>query len=303
MKYLVVGSGGVGSSIGGFLSANGEDVTFIARGAHLDKLRNEGLRITSGIKGELNIFPVSAFKSTEYDEKADVIFVCVKSYSLSEIVPFIKKAAHKNTLVIPILNGIGNGDKIYNEFKDAFILDGCIYIVAYMKESGHIVQTGDIFKLVFGARKGQQVPLDLLNDVKVSLENSGIKAVVSIDIERDTFTKFSFISAYASCGAYYNITSKEMQQEGIYRQTFKELVAEFNNIAAAIGIDFDRDILDYNVKLLDAMDPDSTASMQKDIKAGKNTEMDGICFDVVRLSEKYGVNVPRFRVIAEKFGY
>jgi 2-dehydropantoate 2-reductase len=303
MKYLVIGTGGVGGSIGGFLAANGEDVTFIARGSHLEKLSSEGLKIDSGIKGNVNIFPVKACEKDKFEDKADVIFVCVKGYSLNDIIPLIERAAHSNTLVIPVLNGIGTGDKIYQLFKEGFTIDGCIYIVAYINAPGEIVQSGSIFKVVFGPRKNQEVPLELLNAVKSSLKSTGIEAIISSNIERDTFTKFSFISPFAACGAYYDITAGDMQKTGVYRQTFIELITEIKSIAQAVGISFDIDLVGANLKILDSLKEDTTASLQKDIKADKTAEIEELFFQVVRLSEKLNIDVPRYKIIAEKFGY
>lgn len=303
MKYLIIGSGGVGGAIGGFLAASGEDVTFIARGTHLEKLKSCGLRLNSGIKGELTIFPVSVCEEDEFQGKADVIFVCVKGYSLDEVIPVIKRASHSNTLVIPVLNGIGTGDRIYQSLKEGFVLDGCIYIVSYISKPGVIVQSGRIFKVIFGTRKDQSVPIDKLNAVKASLCNAGIEAIISTNIESDTFIKFSFISPFACCGAFNDIKAKDMQQEGEYRQMFIDLVNEIKSLADSMGVEVGKDILFRNLKILDSLSPDDTASMQKDIKAGKNIEAEELLFKVVRLSEKYNINLPKYRVIADSFGY
>lgn len=104
MKYLILGTGGTGASIGAFLAAEGKDVTFMARGAHLEAMRKNGLVLDSGLKGHVEIKNVKAFEGKDINDKADVIFVCVKSYSLEDIIPVIKRAAGADTIVIPILN-------------------------------------------------------------------------------------------------------------------------------------------------------------------------------------------------------
>lgn len=303
MKFLVIGTGGTGGCIGGFLASNEYDVTFIARGAHLEEMKKNGLKLKSGLKGDIHIPHIEAYESNEYSDKADVIFVCVKSYSLADIIPLVQRASHANTIVIPVLNGIGTGDKIYNSFNEAFILDGCVYIVGYVASPGEIVQMGNVFKVVFGARESQEVPMEKLEEVKASLQSCGIEAVVSDNIKRDTFRKFAFISAYASCGVYYNITAKDMQHDGEYRQMFVKLLEEIKSISAAMGLSFQKDIVAANLKVVDSMLPDTTASLQKDLQAGKKTEMDGLVFEVVRLAEQHGVLVPNYKMIAEKLGY
>lgn len=111
MKYLIAGTGGVGGSIAAFLSLAGKYVTCIARGEHLAAIREHGLRLHSDLKGE-HTLPIKAYTAEEYTGKADVIFVCVKGYSIDSITELIKRSAHKNTVVIPILNVYGTGLRI-----------------------------------------------------------------------------------------------------------------------------------------------------------------------------------------------
>ena len=100
MNYLIAGTGGVGGSIAAFLALAGKDVTCIARGAHLEAIQTNGLKLKSDLKGDHTI-AVKACTAEEYDEKADVIFVCVKGYSVDSITELIKRAAHKKQLSFP----------------------------------------------------------------------------------------------------------------------------------------------------------------------------------------------------------
>ena len=106
LKYLIAGTGGVGGSIAAFLSLSGKDVTCIARGEHLAAIRGNGLQLHSDLKGE-HCLKVAAFTAEEFQGKADVIFVCVKGYSVDSITELIKRASHERTVVIPILNVYG----------------------------------------------------------------------------------------------------------------------------------------------------------------------------------------------------
>lgn len=303
MKYLIIGTGGTGGCIGGFLASNGNDVSFISRGKNLKVLKRNGLKLKTGIKGELNLQKIKAFSAKEYMDKADVIFVCVKSYSIDDIIPIIANASHENTVIIPIINGYGIGEKISNKINTSRVLDGCIYISAFIDSPGSITQLGKLFRIVFGARKGGIVNFNTLDTVKNALCDCGIDAILSQNIERDTFKKFTFISSYASCAAYYDISAKEFQEEGKYRQTFKELCEEIRKISNKLDIELDVDITDANLKIVDSLTPDTTASMQKDMKEGRISEMDGLVFEVVRLADKFNVYTPVYKMIAEHFGY
>ena len=149
MKYLIAGTGGVGGSIAGFLSLAGKDVTCIARGAHLQSIQTNGLKLKSDLKGE-HTLRIPATTAEEFNGKADVIFVCVKGYSVDSIVELIKRAAHKDTVVIPILNVYGTGPRIQKLVPEVTVLDGCIYIVGFVSGTGEITQMGKIFRLVYG---------------------------------------------------------------------------------------------------------------------------------------------------------
>lgn len=301
MKYLIIGTGGTGGCIGGYMADSGKDVTFIARNAHLKAMRENGFKVHDSRKGEIHIENVKAYEEREYEEKADVIFVCVKSYSVQDIIPLIKKASHSKTVIIPILNVFGIGDKLAKEVPELCVLDGCIYISAYISAPGEVTQAGNIFKVVYGVRENTDVDKDILYAISVDLEESGIKAIISDNIKRDTFKKFSFISSYASTGAYYDVLAKEMQKEGKERETFIALNNELKKIAKHLNFEFDSDILEDNLKILDGLTPDTTASMQKDMKAGKSDERQEIIFDVVKIAEKCDISVPSYKTIADFF--
>ena len=122
LKYLIAGTGGVGGSIAAFLSLSGKDVTCIARGEHLAAIRGNGLQLHSDLKGE-HCLKVAAFTAEEFQGKADVIFVCVKGYSVDSITELIKRASHERTVVIPILNVYGTGPRIQRLVPGVTVLD------------------------------------------------------------------------------------------------------------------------------------------------------------------------------------
>ncbi len=308
LKYLIAGTGGVGGSIAAFLALAGKDVTCIARGEHLAAIRENGLRLHSGLKGE-HALRVPAYTAEEYtalastsaDYKADVIFVCVKGYSVDSITELIKSAAHRDTIVIPILNVYGTGPRIQRLVPGVTVLDGCIYIVGFVSGRGEITQMGKIFRLVYGTHRGTDVSRETLEAVQRDLQESGIKAEISPDINRDTFVKWSFISAMAVTGAYYDVPMGEVQKPGKVRDTFIGLSQESAALGRKLGIEFKEDIVEYNLKVIDKLAPESTASMQKDMAKGHESEVQGLLFDMIAVAEKQGIDIPTYRMVAEKF--
>ena len=300
LKYLIAGTGGVGGSIAAFLSLSGKDVTCIARGEHLAAIRGNGLQLHSDLKGE-HCLKVAAFTAEEFQGKADVIFVCVKGYSVDSITELIKRASHECTVVIPILNVYGIGPRIGQLVPHVTVLDGCIYIVGFVSGPGEITQMGKIFRLVFGARPQQGVAPERLETIADVLRKAGIKADISDDINRDTFIKWSFISAMACTGAYHDVPMGPLQHPGAERDTFISLSKESSEIGRKMGITYAEDPIGYNLKVIDKLDPDSTASMQKDIAKGHESEIQGLLFDMIALGEKMDVDMPTYRKVAQKF--
>ena len=300
MNYLIIGTGGVGGSIAAFLALAGKDVACIARGEHLAAIHEHGLRLHSDLKGE-HTLRIPACTAEDYQDKADVIFVCVKGYSVGSITDLIRKASHPGTVVIPILNVYGTGPRIQRLVPGVTVLDGCIYIVGFVSGKGEVTQMGRIFRLVYGAHRGTEVSRETLEAVQRDLEESGIRAELSEDINRDTFVKWSFISAMAVTGAYYDVPMGEVQKPGAVRDTFAGLSRESAELGRRMGIDIPDNLVEYNLKVIDTLDPHSTASMQKDMARGHESEVQGLLFDLIDAAEAHGVDIPTYRMVAQKF--
>ena len=313
LKYLIIGAGGTGGAIGSHMAQAGHDVTFIARGRHLAAMKENGLRV-SRPDGEFVIDPVSAYTTDEYinlcgeskqtgeDTKPDVIFVCVKGYSIEDTIPFIRAVAGPDTIVIPILNIFGTGSRMQKELPDITVTDGCIYVASEIKEPGHIWMNGTILRVVFGLRKDQK-QLDeslrpLLGKVRDDLCGSRIEGILSDNIERDCLRKFSYVSPQGACGLYYDVPAGAVQQDGEIRDCFAGLIKEISDLADAMGIGFGEDVVPVNLAISAGLSPDMTTSLQRDVAAGKASEIDGLIYEVVRMGEKYGVSLPLYEKIS-----
>ena len=303
MKYVVIGAGGTGGAIGGFLAKAGKDVTLIARGAHLQKMLEDGLHFET-VDGEFTV-PVRACTMDDYQGTPDIIFVCVKGYSLDETIPFIERIAGPDTIVIPILNIYGTGGKLQEKLPAIPVTDGCIYIAAEIKEPGTILMSGKIFRVVYGLRKGTSDEIrwkvtPALKAVRDDLAEAGITPLFSENIERDALQKFSFVSPMAAIGAAYDLPAGAVQVPGELQDTFVAMVQEIKALSDALDASLPEDIIEINMNIMQGLVPTATASMHRDIRAGKQSELDGLVFEVVRMGTKYDVPVPTYERIAEK---
>lgn len=301
-KYCVLGAGGVGGSIAAYMAKIGKDVTLIARGKHLDVIKEKGLTMETPHLGTFTVSPMKAVTAEEYKEIPDVIFVCVKGYSIPEIIPFLQKHCTAQTIVIPILNIYGTGSALQKQLQDTLVTDGCIYIAAEKKEPGVIQQKGSIFRIVYGVREQEDLCKELF-ELLADLRESGIDARLSDNIARDAFQKYSYVAPMAACGLYFDAKAEVFQRAGDEREFLSECMGEISALADAMGIPFLVDIVKTNLEILDALSPEASTSMQRDLWAGNPSEMDGLVFEPVRLAKKYGVKMPKYEMIARSFGF
>ena len=297
LKFLIVGTGGIGGPVGAYLARAGKDVTFIARGAHLQAMRENGLRIVKPDTA-FTIDPVRAFDMDSYDEKPDVIFVCVKGYSLEDSIPFLQKISDSHTVIIPLLNIFTTGRMLAKRLPGILVTDGCIYVSAKILEPGVIEMNAQILRVVFGVRDPGDFR-DTLREVEQDLKESGVETILSDNIARDALLKFSYVSPAGACGLYYGVSAGEIQQPGEIRDCFVRLVREIDLLAAAMDIHFEEDIVERNLNILNALPPEATTSLQRDVAAGRPSEIDGLIYEIVRLGEEYGVPLPEYRKIAD----
>lgn len=316
MKYIIIGAGGTGGILGFCMTKAGKDVTLIARNAHLEAIQKQGLSVEKMWINETETIPVSAESMESYEakgEKADVILVCVKKYSLDSCISFIQNISHENTIVVPVLNVYGTGAYLQEKLPKVLVTDGCIYVSANIKQAGVLLQHGEILRVFFGVREKEDLKklngqLDgeykaerLLKKIAQDFKDSGIDGILSDNIKRDALTKFSYVSPIGTAGLYLHTVAGDFQREGEARELFKTLIREIVTLANAMGITFEEDLVERNLKILSNLPEEATTSMQRDVIEGKQSEIDGLVYEVARMAKKYGVEVPAYERAAEKF--
>ena len=308
MKYAIIGAGGTGGSLGAYLTNGGLDVTLIARGAHLQAIQADGLTVDrtwlSGTDGEFLTVPVKAAAPEAYQalrapDRPDVVFVCVKSYSLESILPVLRAITDSHSIVIPILNVYGTGARLQEQLPYCLVTDGCIYVSAGIRSPGRLFQTGSILRVVYGVRDAAEFR-PALETIQSELNGCGVSAVLSDNIRRDALEKFSYVSPIGIAGLYYGATAGDFQREGKERELFKAMILEITALAGKMGLHFERDLVEKNLEILASLSPDSTTSMQRDIAEGRPSELDGLLFDVLRLGRQYGVELPCYQMAADR---
>ena len=155
---------------------------------HLEEIKEHGIKMLTPHLGDFTVENLKAYDMEQYTDIPDVVFVCVKGYSMDDITPFLQRICDEHTIVLPILNIYGTGGRLQEKLPDSCVLDGCIYIAAQIEAPGTIKMNGNIFRIVYGARRGQEIRKELF-EIKQVLEDAGITPVrISVNFSRKHLT-------------------------------------------------------------------------------------------------------------------
>jgi len=293
MKILIVGAGGVGGYFGGTLAKAGFDVSLIARGKHLEAIQQNGLQIKS-VKGDFVVNPTVTDK-IEHVETADLVIIATKSWQVEEIASQIKPILKKDTMVLPLQNGADNADKLRAILPHKNVLAGLCKIVSKIEAPGIINHFAYEPEIIFGEYDNMQTPR--VKDVNSLFNQAGIKNNVSKDIHLDIWRKFLFISTVSGIGALTRVPFGEFQQDSNIMQLIWQTANEMKNVANAKDIKLTNEDVEYAIGMILEMRPNTTASMQRDIMAGKPSELENFNGFIVLEGEKLGVETPINRFI------
>src|SRR6478735_4985419 len=246
MKIAIFGSGGVGGYFGGRLAASGEDVTFIARGAHLNALQQEGLRISSPL-GDAHVAKVQATDRPQAIGPVDVVLFTVKLYDVDVAAATLGPLIGPDTVVITLQNGVDAVDMVGKHVGDQHVAGGVAYIVAVIDQPGHVRHT-TAQQLVFGESDGRRS--DRLVAFEAACIKAGFQAKASGNIQTDLWVKFVRLATWSG------MTSVTRSPMGVVRDTpatFEMMMAAISEVIAvgtARGITFPPDLVDATIALI-----------------------------------------------------
>jgi 2-dehydropantoate 2-reductase len=288
MKIAIFGSGGVGGYFGGRLAAAGEDVTFLARGAHLTALQQDGLHIESP-NGALHLPKVQATDRPQAIGPVDVVLFTVKLYDVETAAATLAPLIGSDTAVITMQNGVDAVDMVAKHVGAEHVAGGAAYIVAVIDKPGHVRHT-TAQQLVFGERdKRRSARLVAFEEAGV---RAGFQAKASEDVEADLWTKFVRLATWSG------MTTVTRSPMGVVRDnpaTFGMMVAaiqEVITLAHARGVNLPADIMDSTLGMIKNFPASSKSSMLEDIERGRRLELPWLSGAVVRLGKESGVPTP-----------
>jgi len=287
MRIAIVGLGGVGAYIGAKLCAlkDEHEIIFIARGENLTSIEKNGLKLIDVAKEEV-FYPSSVQESLS--ESIDILFLCTKTYHSQEAIEQLSSAITKETLIIPIANGV-NSQELIMSLTPAKVTQACVYIVSHKLNPGVIKKSTDTFALILSDR--------LQEELKPLLDRAGLRCKFATDIKKELWKKYLFISAMGSMTSYY--------KEGmgaIYKNHHNELKTLLNEIfAVAIKEDIALELKEIDKALHTAskLPLDAPTSLWLDIQGKGKNELESLCHYVIQTAQKHHLSTPMMQKIYE----
>lgn len=283
-----MGAGGVGGYFGGLLAKAGEDVWFVARGQHLQAMREHGLMVRS-IAGDFST-PVKTTDDPMEIGRTELVLFCVKTYHTEEALARLNPAVSNDTVILPLQNGVESADKIGKSFGYDKVLGGAAYIESFIESPGVIEQRSKIRKIDFGELDGSKS--ERAGKVLEVFNRAGIDCQLRTDIKKALWEKLVWIAAGGGMTALTRSTIGEVLGFPRTREMFVSVMREVKQVALATGTLVDSDIVERTLKFAEGLDPQLKASMLRDVENGKRLEIDAINGAVVRIGDMNSIPTP-----------
>jgi 2-dehydropantoate 2-reductase len=288
MRIAIVGSGGVGGYFGGRLAAAGSNVTFLARGAHLEAMRARGLRITSP-KGDLHLPRVSAESDPAAVGPVDVVFFAVKLYDTGGALAMLPPLVGPNTIVVGFQNGVETVASLTRAVGAAHTAGGVSYVSAVIAEPGVIKHTA-MDHLIFGMPDGSRSPQ--LEALLEACRPAGFQSTLSPDITVEIWTKFVRLSVFSGMTAVTRTSIGAIVNDPELLEMLKAAVRETLAVAHAKGVAVASSIDEDVANAYKALPPQAKASMLEDLERGRRIELPWLSGAVARIGREVGVPTP-----------
>lgn len=289
MRIAIFGAGAVGGYFGGRLATAGEDVVFIVRGAHLEAIRQGGLYVESPL-GDFRVYPAQATDRPEEVGPVDVVLVGVKAWQVPEAARAMAPLIGPETFIVPLENGVEAPGQLAEVWGPAHVLGGLCRIISSVVAPGRIRHGGMEPYVAFGELDNR--PSERAERLRQAFERAGVRAEIPPDIHVALWEKFLFITPFAGLGAVTRAPVGVLRSLPETRGMLERAIAEAFTVGRARGVCLSDDVPTRIMALIDGMPPEGTTSMQRDIAAGRPSELDSLVGAVVRLGREAGMDTP-----------
>jgi 2-dehydropantoate 2-reductase len=300
VRIVVVGSGGTGGYFGAKLAKVGEEVTFLARGAHLKAIREGGLRIRSVIDGHWSV-KAQVVETFADIAPVDLVLFCVKSYDTESAAQLVRPVVGSQTAVLSLQNGVDNEDKLGRLLGADRIMGGVAYVFSNIEAPG-IIAHHQLGRIVFGEMNGKTSTraatfLD-------SCTRASIPAELVSEIRKRLWEKYIFQTALAGTTALTRLPVKFVRETTPTRRLWQLQIDELLTLADAERVGLDAGIRDRCITFLESLSPTNYSSLYLDLVNGRRLELEAFHGHAVRLGERHGLPTPTlFAVYAALLPY
>lgn len=289
MRIAIFGVGGAGGYFGAKLISAGEEVVFIARGRHLDVIRERGLCVSS-TQGEMLVRPMLATDDSEEAGEVDVVILGVKAAQVVESAMAMRAMLGKHGFVVPLQNGVEAAPQLCDMLGAERVIGGLCGTLSWVSAPGHIRSLGDANFIRFGELDNRPSPRTrALHD---AFDAAGVNVEIPQDINRALWEKFLFVVSVGGVAALQQETIGQMRASPESRRMLELSMQEIAALAAARGIVLGGDVVARTITFVDRLPEDGTTSLQRDLRQGKPSELDAWTGAVVRLAQAAGIPTP-----------
>ena len=296
MRIVIMGAGGLGGYFGARLAATGNDVAFVARGAHLAAIREHGLQVESAL-GNLHLRDVAATDDPSTLAPADVVMIAVKLWDTEAAAEAVKPLVRPGTAVVSFQNGVNKDDVLTRILGRAAVIGGVGQIGVVIGSPGVIRHTGTMAKLIFGE-------LDNTRSARVealleACTAAAIDAEIAQDINLAIWQKFAFLVPMAAATASMRSTIGPIRANAQTRAFVLDVMREVVAVGRALGVKLAPDFAEQRMAFIENLPPQMTASMQGDLARGNRLELPWLSGAVVELGKQVGVPTPLNRAVSD----
>lgn len=296
MRIAVIGAGGVGGYFGARLAAAGHEVTFVARGRHLEAIRRDGLLVRSPL-GELRTSRDSVVAGISELGPADLVLVAVKLWDTEAVAGQLSSSAAHRAPVLSLQNGVHKDTVLRGRLTDEQILGGVCFISAFIEEPGVVRHKGTLQKVVLGPYGSGAA--ETARAVLAAFRDAGVEAEASDDIERAIWEKFVFLVGLSATTATVRRPIGVVRAHERSRRLLYDVMAETVAVAQASGVRLDSGFAEDRLAFCDTLPADMTSSMHNDLDKGNRLELPWLSGGVADLADRLGVAAPRNRTVAD----
>jgi 2-dehydropantoate 2-reductase len=294
MRIAIMGSGGVGGYLGARLAASGQDVTFLARGAHLAARREYGLALRSAL-GDVLIRPAQASDDPAAVGPVDVVIFAVKLYDTDAAAAASRPLIGPGTGVLTFQNGVDSTETLARVLGPAHVIGGVAHIASVIAEPGVIRHTGTMARFVLGELNGDDS--ERIGALADALGTAGVDHEISPDIQRDIWDKMVFLATFAGVTALMRLPIGPIREDPDTRAMLRAGLHEAHAVARAEGIGLPDDFVERTLARCDGLPYEMKSSMLQDLERGRRLELPWLSGTIVRMGQELGVPTPTHALI------